>query len=222
MPEFTPEIDAGYGNEPTETPYTNGHVIDESPLDSQYDSQDAHFAAVDRLSDQGVASYADASKIEGYSAEDYELDELFAPSSLNTTPTPGVSVGLRERAGAVAELMDGIAVRNRLDGAKRSGALGKYANPDRVLEGMERDAHYRKGSQARAVEVLAKTAAMRAVGFSDAEVEASRSIVMRTLTAKHRTAKGLVSLQDTGKNAQALRNKQKTVTARTAKKVLGS
>ncbi len=212
MTEFTPEYGAGTGNEPTETPYENGHVIETDIVSTSYDSQDAHFAEVDRLSDQGVANYADASEMTGYDATDYELDELFALPEANTTPQPGVSVGLRERAHAVAELMDGISVSNRLTGAQRSGALGKYSNPDRVLEGMERSNSFHQSSKGRAVEVLAKTAALRAIGFNEAEVELSRTTVLRSLS----------QAGGTGKEAVRFRNKQKNGTARTAKKVLGS
>lgn len=222
MPEFIPERDAGFGNEPTEDAYVNGGAIDEPSLAESYDSQDAHFAAVDKLSDQGVANYADAAAMKGYDPTEYELDDLFSQSETQSTPTQGVSVGLRERAEAVAELMDGIATRNRLSGAQRSGAVNRYSNPDRVMQGMENNVAFHNRRKDAAVEALAKTAALRAIGFTDAEAEVSKTIILRNLTGSHNTPKGRVSLQDTGKQAQALRNKQKTVTARTAKKVLGS
>lgn len=206
------DLGPGFGNEPNESPFANGHVIEGSYDEPTYDSQDAHFAAVDKLSDQGVATYADGSNRLGYDPSDYERDDLFSTAQANHTPTPGVSVGLQERADAVADLMDGISVRNRLSGAQRSGALAKYANPDRVLEGMERDANYHKHSQVRSIEALAKTAALRAIGFNEAEVESSRVGIQRLVS----------QAGGTGKEAVRMRNKQKTVTARTAKKVLGS
>lgn len=87
---------------------------------------------------------------------------------------------------------------------------------------MENNVAFHQRRKEASIEALAKTAALRAIGFTDAEAEVSKTTILRNLTVKHDTPKGRISLQDTGKPAQALRNRQKTVTARTAKKVLGS
>jgi len=207
------ESNTGFGNEPLEPAYTNGNVIEGGDT-SEYTSQDEHFAAVDRLSDLGVANYADAAERLAYDAAEYELDELFnQPESKPVTQaTPGVSVSLAERAYAVGQLMDGISAQNKLSGATRSGALSqRYHNSREVLDGMEQKAARYRHDEARAVEMLAKTAALRAIGFNEAEVAASQAGINRNLSR----------LRGTGKEAVRLRNKQKTVTSRTARKVTG-
>ena len=217
MTEFNESASTGYGNEPLEAPYENGRVLDES--ETSYDSQDAHFAAVDARVDQGVDNYYTAMQKEGYTPGEYrdgevdaEIDALFTPSVHHETAEPGVSVRLDDRARAIAELMDGINVQNRLDGAKQSQALNKYKNPSAVLDGMERQAANHRAARGRAVEVLAKTAALRAIGFSENEALASQVYINR-LVAKS---------ADKGPDAVRARKKRKVITQRTSKKVLGN
>ncbi|MGH7218168.1 MAG: hypothetical protein ACREGE_01850 [Candidatus Microsaccharimonas sp.] len=217
------EMHPGYGNEPLETPFEDGKVLHDTEL-PEYDSQDEHFAAVDRLSDLGVANYADAAKRLGYSAEDYEttdassgidtdseIDALFSMSNEHRTPAPGASVTLRERAYAVGSLMDGVSMQNKLSGATRSSGLSRYKNPAEVLNGMKQKAEGYRRDESRAVELLAKTAALRAVGFNEAEIAASEAGIRRNLS----------KVRGTGAAAVRLRNKQKNVTAKTSKKVTG-
>ena len=216
MSEFS-DSEKGYGNEPTETRYENGGVLEDSQL-AEYGSQDEHYAAVEHLVDTGVANVADASARLGYDPAEYakqeaedELDALFAAKPQNYDPHPGAAVSLDERAAAVTELMDGVNVQNRLNGARRSGALNKYSNPERVQEGMERDARFHRQAQGRAVETLAKTAALRAIGFTELEALASQVAVNREFS-QH---------QGTGQRAVAERAKQKKRVQRTANKIAG-
>lgn len=219
------EVHPGYGNEPLKTPFEDGKVLHDAEL-PEYDSQDEHFAAVDRLSDLGVANYADAAKRLGYNADDYEtvdtsstdidtdseIDALFSMDVKNHTPMPGASVSLRERAYAVGRLMDGISMQNKLSGATRSSGLSaRYSNSAEVLDGMKQKAEGYRRDESRAVEMLAKTAALRAVGFNEAEIAASEAGIRRNLS----------KVRGTGAAAVRLRNKQKNVTAKTSKKVTG-
>lgn len=210
------EYHEGFGGEPIEArENSNGHVIEEhSP--NGYSSRDEHFKAVDALVDQGVANYADAARRLEYDAQKYEddesIDKLFAMSSADTTVTPGAAVSLKERAQAVGELMDGISAQNQLSGAQRSfdkSLKQRYKDPQAVLRGMqEKSAVYRAG-RPRAVEALAKTAALREAGFSEQEVAASRAGIERNLSI----------VSGTGDKAVRLRDKQKDRTARTVKKL---
>src|SRR5690606_37297126 len=125
---------------------------------------------------------ADAAKRLGYNADDYEtvdasstdidtdseIDALFSMSNKHRNPTPGASVTLRERAYAVGSLMDGVSMQNKLSGAMRSSGLSRYKNPADVLNGMKQKAEGYRRDESRAVELLAKTAALRAVGFNEA------------------------------------------------------
>lgn len=223
------EMHPGYGNEPLETPFEDGKVLHDTEL-PEYDSQDEHFAAVDRLSDLGVANYADAAKRLGYNPSEYEgvntpttdidtdseIDALFSmdasKDTKNHTPMPGASVSLRERAYAVGRLMDGISMQNKLSGATRSSGLNaSYANSAEVLNGMKQKAEGYRRDAPHAIEMLAKTAALRAAGFSESEVAASEAGIRRNVA----------HAQGIGPAAVRLRNKQKNVTAKTAKKVTG-
>ena len=208
------EYSSGYGNEPIESIYENGRVIDDEQSISE-ESKDALFESIDKLVDQGVANYADAFKRLGYNPDEYSTPETSIPitaSSKEAIVTPGASVSLRERTIAVTQLMDGISAQNRLSGAVRSDAIQhRYSNSREVLNGMQRKAEGFRQSESRAVEMLAKTAALRAAGFNESEIAASEASIRRTVA----------SLRKTGKQAIALRNKQKNVVARTEKKVTG-
>lgn len=214
------EQNPGYGNEPLELPYENGKVISADEY-GEYSSQDEHFEAVDRLSDLGVANYADAAQRVGYDPLQYdadgnevndETDARFTTGNPYRDPNPGVSVTLQERKDAVWQLMDGISVQNRYFGASRNKEkLAKYKSPDGVLSDMGAKAERYRRQESHAVEMLAKAAMLRAVGFTEIESITSQAGINRKLS----------QFRGTGAAAVRLRNKQKEMVAKTAEIVTG-
>lgn len=210
MTEYTP---TGFGEEPLETPYENGRVIESD----DFDAQDESYAAAERLVDLGVANMADASKMVGYEPEKFEIvtdDELDALFSLPERPLPvrGVSVSLGERATAVTLLLDNIAMQNKLAGAQKSGSVyQRYSNGTQVMDAMQAKAANFKSSQNIAIETLSKTRELQRAGFDNAEIAAARADVQGELS----------KFTGKGPEANAKRNKEKRKVARTERRSRG-
>lgn len=209
MAEQAPE----YRNEPLETPYINGEVLQPEPLFEldDFDNQDDRFAAVERLVDAGVANYYEAKQRRGYASETYDSVET------HDTPAPrGVTVKLGERALAVAQLMDGISAQNRSAGAHASadyegGIASRYANVDEVLGGMSSKAAAHKRKEGEAIEMLAKTEALRQAGFDEQSIANSEDSIRYELSGYRKA----------DKKTAYRRRRQKEITARTARIVYG-
>lgn len=208
--EQDPELRDGVGGEPTETRYPNGGVLPDRDLPDYgevYPDEDAHFKAVEVLVDQGVANYAEAREAKKYNADMYEAEA----DTPNRDPKPGVAVELGERAAAVAQLMDGISEQNKAAGALSALDHGatfsrQYSNPGQVVDRMVAKASKYEHAEDEAIETLSKTAALRAIGFSEQDVTESQESIDHAL----------IPLRVASPQASRARRKQKEITERTA------